>query len=475
MSMINPLPAATSSGRREDKRIYIALWRPGRGWVPAGAIVFNEYKGYSGFSYFQDYVDSGAPALNPATLNYKVTGRRHFPVDPKKNPEGLDRTFWELLPTSGDFASQVIISQFPEYRQLNKLHQLYRLGARTVGGLSSYTDQQHEEFSIDSLDWLDAVRDEAVRFHLCEIMRLKDTKAVWSMVSYGGVRPKATFKDDDGRYWIAKFNLPSDPYDMAKAEALALRLAKDSGLAVPETKVITLESAESIFLIERFDRKGDERFHGLSLYALAPGIDRPSDPSRARLEGAAAMASMMRAFSDFKNMDTLYLLKKLMMDLAVNNTDNHLRNVRMLLDENDKWVLSPMFDMFFNVRSQPHIVSPSGLPLDSSFLGNPDVVARMSDHFQVPISDALTSLASVQKAMSKWEMRADELGITDADKLKIRRAITIGMDGPESASLLEISHSHSKVALRPEIKAAESFRPNPPRPNPPRPKPPRMP
>lgn len=414
-----------------EKKIYIALWRPGRGWLPAGVILSNDEAGYAGFTYFQDYVDNDEPPLNPATLNYRDTGSRYFPIDLKKHSEGMDRTFWELLPSTGDFSAQIIISQFPEYKQLNKVGQLHRLGSRTVGGLSSYSDQQVDEISINSLDWLDAVRDEAVKFSMHEIMRVKHKNAFWAMASYGGVRPKATFKDENNRFWIAKFNLPTDPYDMAKAEALSLQLAGDAGLIVPETKVLTLNSGESVFLIERFDRNKHDRFHGLSLFALAPGIDLPKNTQQARLAGANAMAIMMRNFSDFKNMDTLYLMKKLMMDLAINNTDNHLRNVRVILDEMDKWTLSPIFDMFFNPRSQPHHISPTGLALADSYLDNSKALEGIGAQMGIHIDNIKAEASKVKNAVLNWEKRADTLNISTEDRHKIQRAIDLGIHGVE--------------------------------------------
>lgn len=74
------------------------------------------------------------------------------------------------------------------------------------------------------------------------------------------------FKDELGQYWIAKFNLPRDVYNMAIGEHIALEMAKDVGLNCAETKVLKLASGESVFLSKRFDRINEERKHSLSLF-----------------------------------------------------------------------------------------------------------------------------------------------------------------------------------------------------------------
>lgn len=416
-----------------NKEIFIGVWLHKKGWVPAGVITFNEGLGFAGFSYFESYIQNDYPPLNPATLNHRDTRSRHFVVDPKANSQMLDRTFWELLPTKGDFGDVALVSRFPQYQSLNNAQKLYFFGHRMVGGIASHVKKIVEEESVDSPDWLDNVRRDAVAFHLREITRLKASpESFLAMTSYGGVRPKAMYKDSDGRHWIAKFNLPTDPYDMAVAEHVAIRMAHDAGLRAPETRVMQLPSGENVFLIERFDRQGEERLHSLSLHSLMPGVEiNGRTPGSPKGNTAAVMATIVRRFSDFKDQDTANLVTKLLVDVGFNNTDNHLRNTRMILNAQNLWEISPAFDILFNPRSQPHIYNPAGLDLSETFLTNDALVEGMAGQTGLDASKVDQLRSKVLSVANNWESYCDMAGMADTDKLKIQAAVSLGVSRVE--------------------------------------------
>ena len=421
-----------------DKHVYINIHLGGQ-WVPAGAVTFNDAHGYAGFSYFDSYIANDLPPLNPATLNYRDTGSRHFVVDPALNRSMLDRTFCELLPAQGDFGYEAIVSRFPQYRSMNHAQQLYFLGNRCVGGLASYIKRPREELSIDSVAWLDDVRREAVAFHLREITRLRHNgDAFLAMTSYGGVRPKAMYRDEAGRFWIAKFNSPTDPYDMAVAEHAAMTMAKAAGMRVPETKVMSMPSGENVFLTERFDRVGSERRHGLALYSLVPGIELGGAGPKPNT--AAVMATIVRRFSDFQDVDTVNLALKFLVDVGFNNVDNHLRNTRMILNERNLWELSPAFDITFNPRSQPHVYNPAGLALGDTFLNNDALVEGIARQTGVPVDKVDALRRRVVGVAQDWERHCDAAGMVAADKAKIQAAIHLGLDRVELEYKSKMEH-----------------------------------
>lgn len=418
-----------------ERRVYVSVWLYKKGFVPAGAILFDESVGVAGFSYFESYTQKDYPPLNPATLNYRDTGSRHFLVDSRVNREMLDKTFWELLPTRGDFGEQLLISKHPHYASMNAAQKLYFLGNRTVGGLSCYIEKQKDEKSIDSLDWLDHVRRESVAFHLKEIQKLGDWRAIEALTSYGGVRPKAMYRDAEGRNWIVKFNMPPpiDPYDMAVAEHVAMSMAKDCGMRVPETKIVQLPSGENVFFTERFDREGDERFHGLSLFALLPGIEHEKKTGGGGLRGnlSSTMAAIVRRYSDFKDVDTANLVSKLLIDVGFNNTDNHLRNTRMILNREGKWELSPMFDVVFNPRGQPHVYNPGGLAIEDTFLNNDALVDGIAKQVDTDPQKVHLLREKVVGVCENWREYCESAGMSSDDMLKIEAAVSLGLSRVE--------------------------------------------
>lgn len=422
----------------ENKSIYISIWIYGEGWIPAGTITFNESVGLSGFSYFNSYINNDYPPLNPATLNYRQTQSRHFAIDPRTNKHMLDRTFWELLPMTGDFCTNVLLSRHPEYQTMTHVQKLYFLGNRMVGGLASYVGKEREESSIDSLSWLDQLRKESVDFHLREVSRMYDYKAFDALTSYGGARPKAMYKEKDGTYWIAKFNIPTDPYNMARVEHTAMLMAQASGVIVPRTKVIVLPSGEDVFLTERFDRKDGERAHGLALFSMLPGVhidkDKLNNPMAPHLKGnlSSVMATIVRAVSDFKDADTMNLVLKLLIDVGFNNTDNHLRNTRMILNRNNKWELSPVFDVIFNPASQPFTYNPGGLILNETHLTSDKLVEGISKQTGVNAEMIAIAANKVKGVTENFNKYCDLAGVSMDDRKKIEMAINLGTHGPEA-------------------------------------------
>ena len=252
----------------ENRYIYVNIYLQNLGFIPCGVITYNNNVNASSFSYFNSYMEKNFPAINPATLNYKTTKQKHFITKYEQNKDILDKTFWELIPNENDWADSVLNERYEEYESMNKLEKLFFLGTREVGGLASYTEEQESEINIESINWLDKVRDQSINFYLRNLEKITYIKAIKPLTGYGGIRPKCMFQDDHNDFWIAKFNLPNDKYDMAKFEKTSLDMAKDIGVHVANSKVLTLPSGETTFLSKRFDRVNDSRYHSLSIFSL---------------------------------------------------------------------------------------------------------------------------------------------------------------------------------------------------------------
>lgn len=422
----------------DDKRIYVSVFLQGEGFVPAGTILFNDVMNYAGFVYFKSYADNHYPPLNPGTLNYQTQHSLQFPIDVKANPEMLDRTFWELLPSQGDFGTNVLISRFPEYFSMTNVQKLYFLGSRVVGGLSCYVDKPKSEQNIVGADWLDDIRRESVAFHTKQLTSIKHVNALDALTSYGGVRPKAMFKDDNGDCWIAKFNLPSDPYNMARVEHVAMQMAGDCGLVVPDTKVITLSSGDDVFLTKRFDRTDTARFHGLSFYAVAPAIDfERAKPIAGQGHTASVMGKLVSRFSQNKRQDQEGLARKLLVDIGFNNTDNHLRNIRFMLNEQNQWAVSPSFDILFDPRDKPHTYGPAGLSRGETHLNNEQVIKQIAGYTELSFEQVYLFAEQTKKTLDDWHTYALSANLSSQDMLKLENAISIGTLGPEATFRLE--------------------------------------
>lgn len=159
--------------------------------------------------------------------------------------------------------------------------------------------------------------------------------------SLGGARPKATVMDTDGALWIAKFPSSHDENNTGAWEKVVSDLANMCGLNVPESRLETYSSLGSTFLVRRFDRKEGRRIHFASAMTL---LGKTDGASAADGTGYLDIAAFIRSDGSNSGQDLIELWKRIVFNMAVSNTDDHLRNHAFILRKNG-WELSPMFDV----------------------------------------------------------------------------------------------------------------------------------
>lgn len=160
--------------------------------------------------------------------------------------------------------------------------------------------------------------------------------------SLGGARPKANVLAPDGSIWIAKFPSRYDEWNIGAWEMVSHDLAQLCGLDMPEAKLMDLSRYGSTYLVRRFDRDvhGDRIPFMSAMTAL--GYTDGED-------GASYLEIMEFLESQGSpSADMTELWKRVVFNVAIANTDDHLRNHGFLLD-GDRWRLSPLYDVNPNV------------------------------------------------------------------------------------------------------------------------------
>ena len=159
--------------------------------------------------------------------------------------------------------------------------------------------------------------------------------------SLGGARPKATVIDTKDQLWIAKFPSKNDENDVGAWEMVAHDLAALCGLNVPEAKLEKFSSLGSTFLVKRFDRIRDRRIHFASAMTLLGKTDGAS-----AVDGISYLdiAGIIRSCGAQPKKNLVELWKRIVFNMAITNTDDHLRNHAFIL-ESGGWVLSPLYDV----------------------------------------------------------------------------------------------------------------------------------
>ena len=223
--------------------------------------------------------------------------------------------------------------------------------------------------------------------------------------SLGGVRPKATVVDTKGQLWIAKFPSKNDEGDTGAWEKVVYDLAKMSGLNVPESKLEKFSKIGSTFLVRRFDREGKSRIHFASAMTL---LKKKDGASAAEGVSYLDIAGFIKAYGANPKSDLLELWKRIVFNMAVTNTDDHLRNHAFILSKQG-WVLSPLFD----VNPVPYGDELSLLVDDEDNSISIDLAIRTAPRFgisEVKADEIAREMLSIVR--DNWERLAKEYGLS---------------------------------------------------------------
>lgn len=226
--------------------------------------------------------------------------------------------------------------------------------------------------------------------------------------SLGGARPKSSVIDKQGALWIAKFPSLNDGRDMGAWELLANRLAKAAGLEVPEVMAQKFGSKYHTLLSKRFDRnENGQRLHfssAMTMLGYRDGNNHESGVSYLEL------AEFLIRFGDQTPLDLEELWRRIVFNIAITNTDDHLRNHGFMLAKQG-WRLSPAYDL--------NPTEGTGLSLNISEDDNSldfDLALEVSGIFQLKLSKAKEILAEVVSAVGNWQKEAKHVGISNAEQ-----------------------------------------------------------
>lgn len=222
--------------------------------------------------------------------------------------------------------------------------------------------------------------------------------------SLGGARPKASVMAPDGSLWIAKFPSKHDNTNKGAWEMAVHDLAVLCGLDVPEAKLEDFSKSGSTFLVKRFDRDGDKRIHYSSAMALLGKIDgQNASYGTSYLE----MVSFIRQYGANPKKDLQELWKRIVFNMAVSNTDDHLRNHGFLLAK-EGWKLSPLFDV--NPESAGETLA---LNVDeNSNLIDFELALSVAGRYDISDKKAKEMLDEIKHIVeSNWRRLAGEYGI----------------------------------------------------------------
>ncbi|MBI9067063.1 MAG: HipA domain-containing protein [Salinivirgaceae bacterium] len=190
-----------------------------------------------------------------------------------------------------------------------------------------------------------------IPYSLDEMSELAKT-IVERSISVPGVQPKLsmTYVNDarkkDYRLTVVGalggnyiFKPPNEKFqEMPENEHLTMRTAELLGLNVVPSSLIRLKSGELGYITKRVDRtESGDKIHMLDMFQITEGFDK----YKSSME---KIAKALTKYSSNPLLDKLFLFELTIFSFITGNSDMHLKNFSML-NQNDKWVLAPAYDL----------------------------------------------------------------------------------------------------------------------------------
>ena len=231
--------------------------------------------------------------------------------------------------------------------------------------------------------------------------------------SLGGARPKASVRDADGGLAIAKFPAHTDVLDAVRWEAVALHLAERAGVAVPRRR-IEMVGGRPVLIVERFDRRGTGRVPFLSAMSALTATDHET---RCYLE----LVDFLRQHGACPRDDMRQLWRRIVFNVLISNTDDHLRNHGFLHRPGAGWTLSPAYDL----NPVPTDLRPRVLRTAIDFedaTASLALALEVAPYFELNNGEARAMVAEVACATAEWRSAAAGFGVPAAETIRMASA-----------------------------------------------------
>jgi serine/threonine-protein kinase HipA len=230
--------------------------------------------------------------------------------------------------------------------------------------------------------------------------------------SLGGARAKASVIESNGDLAIAKFPQESDGWSVPVWEMVALNLAENAGISVPNRRVERIGDKD-ILIVRRFDRIGHIRIPFLSAMSMLSATD---NEARSYLE----IVDAIRLFGSAPEQDISQLWRRIVFSILISNTDDHLRNHGFLYDGKG-WRLSNAYDL----NPTPIDIKPRFLSVaidEADTTASLELAYQVAPQFGLKHTVAQQIVQEVKKSVSTWRKVCLSYGITSQETERMESA-----------------------------------------------------
>ncbi len=213
--------------------------------------------------------------------------------------------------------------------------------------------------------------------------------------------------------WIVKFHARQDAPDAGPGELAYSLMARAAGLAMGPTRLFETTRGERFFGAERFDRRGNRRFHVHTFGNLIQANFRiPSCDYRQLLEVTRILTR--------SHQEVLEGFRRMVFNVLTHNRDDHVKNFAFRLNDDGDWELAPAYDLVFSPGpggEHTMTVAGEGRAPGRSHLLQVAGAAGLTDR------EAGEILDQVAEAATRWRTHAREAGMAAKSAKVVEMAI----------------------------------------------------
>lgn len=298
------------------------------------------------FSYDPAYIEAGFPPLSLS-----------LPLSTNEYPQKKCLPFFEGLLPEGDVKKR--ISDYLHVSETSTLKLLKELGGECAGMVSILPEGEQNKiqrtytFSPENYETLS-------QKNLVEYIRNIDARPLLKAkeklrLSLAGAQEKLPLTYKNGKFYLPKNGAPSTHIvkptgqgtlsTLSANEYICMKLAEQSGLQVPNTKLIQIEDVEFL-LIERYDRlcNGNEisRLHQEDA-CQALGILSNNKYQNDGGPSIADIYTLIKTQTTIPLLETRAFLQYLLFNFIIGNCDAHGKNYSLIFQDNTV-KLTPIYD-----------------------------------------------------------------------------------------------------------------------------------
>ncbi len=185
---------------------------------------------------------------------------------------------------------------------------------------------------------------------------------------------------------------------------------------MPEAKIEKFNNPYHTYFSKRFDRTNEsKRVHFASAMTLLNYIDGVEDASYLEL----AETIITHSFQVDKDLKELW--SRIVFNICVSNTDDHLRNHGFIYHHEKGWQLSPAYD----INPAP---DKTGLHLNINLDENDqdlDLALSVAEDFRVKNTEATHIIEKIVSNVNTWRSVATDIGISIREQEEMSDAFSI--------------------------------------------------